>query len=1418
MSKKQKTAVLCAAALFALNCFSVNGVSAADGAEWKEFYVSAAGSDSNTGTSEDLPFRTLEKARDSVREISADMQGDIVVNILGEGGTLFLDKPFRLYTEDSAHNGYRIIYRGIPAPGKELAEVSAGTPITGWRESEDYPGLWEAKVTDEDITHIRQLYVNNHKSFMAQSDTEVTGLGFYKKKGSKYSSDGMYVSRSVIGEYKNPDDVELWWTRNWKHVSCAVKDIYPDPFDDARLIVEMQQNFWSARSARPESSLTMTYSAPFRILNAFELLDIPGEHYFNEKTRTLYYMPREDEDMRSAEVIAPKHDKIIKIKGNDIDEKVKDITFENLMLAHVAYNAPAYGGIEIGQSTLTEVNNGVTGVTQGAVHLNMTDGITFRNNYFYGFGAVGMDLFNGDINTTVIGNAFSDFAETAFVAGNNNHTDEFYPGGISQPAPDPAPSELNLISGYTRMWSSYYGRENDGPGMADLRGDISKNWVDEYTFSITWPGSPTAMEDGIANFVKYDFDDEYTISEIRLGFDPKYVEDAAKSNFEVLLSNDFLFREGSYDVVATQLEPADSWAVYHPSEKTKYRYMMIRSVDKGLPLKLSGVYAFTPDRKPHTTFERCRNIRFENNYVRRVSDTHYGGAGVNYYYLENSKFLHNEVEDNPYSGFSMGWGWRRQPTGSHDVELAYNRFKNTSLAIHDGGAMYIMASHPNATMHDNYSYYNVGGIGTYYLDEGMDFSEWYNNVAVYNNNYLLANQTGLLNNVHDFFSTDLNYSAANKESSPKNTTLISYADPAPKAMYIMDNSGLEPEFSHIKAWVDDAQIRLTQEEYRLERTYEFGSLARTLLNSALTDAATILSEDRFGDMPWQYPIHYKYELEAMKREAERAAGSSNGVYGYKAQQIRLLMVKMDSEYQRLSLDELIKYAESLLNEAAAAPATGFGSYPGESVRIFEQKLRNAKTIAAGNADFEKKYSELQRLENACEELAGSRTEADIKYIYAEDMIGCEVDDSAKTVELVFPYGTELEKRQQLSFDISSNCVVAVESKEFELAAPVEIPIYNIPLGKSEIWTVNTRIGSSDTDWRNRSDTQNSVIGTKDGVYLAPRFHPHMEAHVAEGETKTVDIVPTGTVARTDLTFIIAAGAKDGMDIHSDRSCYDRYELSVQNDTMELSSVRSGVREIIAKDMPVSPLKTGTSNIFDFCLKKEGGKVRLEVYQDRAMVVNTLISDTRAEGYFGIRTENQGLLIKDASQNGTAVAMPFTDVERDRWSADYINDFYKRKIISGTGDGRFEPSREVTREEFLKMLLESYDVETDGAADTVFTDVEPDSWSARYISAAARHGIVNGISETEFGMGQKITRQDMAVMMYRAAKVFGPGIESSGSAASAEDYTEISDYSRSAVDALYSKGVLEGNESGMFMPKSNATREQSVKALYELKNI
>lgn len=65
---------------------------------WKEIYVSNDGSDSNSGT-KDKPFKTIKRAKEFVREINDNMQGDIIVNILS--GTYYLDEQLDFDNNDS---------------------------------------------------------------------------------------------------------------------------------------------------------------------------------------------------------------------------------------------------------------------------------------------------------------------------------------------------------------------------------------------------------------------------------------------------------------------------------------------------------------------------------------------------------------------------------------------------------------------------------------------------------------------------------------------------------------------------------------------------------------------------------------------------------------------------------------------------------------------------------------------------------------------------------------------------------------------------------------------------------------------------------------------------------------------------------------------------------------------------------------------------------------------------------------------------------------------------------------------------------------------------------------------------------------------------------------------------------------------
>jgi glucan biosynthesis protein len=110
----------------------------------------------------------------------------------------------------------------------------------------------------------------------------------------------------------------------------------------------------------------------------------------------------------------------------------------------------------------------------------------------------------------------------------------------------------------------------------------------------------------------------------------------------------------------------------------------------------------------------------------------------------------------------------------------------------------------------------------------------------------------------------------------------------------------------------------------------------------------------------------------------------------------------------------------------------------------------------------------------------------------------------------------------------------------------------------------------------------------------------------------------------------------------------------------------------------------------------------------------------------------------------------------------------------------------------------------------FGDVSAEDWSYNYISAAASNKIVNGYSDKIFGKNDYVTKQDLAVMIYRAAKASG-ALPSTLNDMEFSDYENISQYAKEAVEALADAGIINGY-NGMFMPSSNATRAETAKIL------
>lgn len=222
------------------------------------------------------------------------------------------------------------------------------------------------------------------------------------------------------------------------------------------------------------------------------------------------------------------------------------------------------------------------------------------------------------------------------------------------------------------------------------------------------------------------------------------------------------------------------------------------------------------------------------------------------------------------------------------------------------------------------------------------------------------------------------------------------------------------------------------------------------------------------------------------------------------------------------------------------------------------------------------------------------------------------------------------------------------------------------------------------------------------------------------------------------------------------------------------------------------------------------------------------SQTSNAGIGGGGGGGRGSSSADVSIGGDALPQPFdpglppsenlskifSDMGSSPWAATAVDYLAQTGIVSGAGNGNFEPERSVTREEFLKMLLIALELEGSGET-TEFSDVEEGAWYAPYISTAKEFGITTGIGNGTFGIGQQISRQDMAVFAWRAMEAAGQLPESTGEKTSFADEVEISDYALEATYQMQQAGILSGVGDGRFAPHAYATRAQAAKMIYEM---
>ena len=173
---------------------------------------------------------------------------------------------------------------------------------------------------------------------------------------------------------------------------------------------------------------------------------------------------------------------------------------------------------------------------------------------------------------------------------------------------------------------------------------------------------------------------------------------------------------------------------------------------------------------------------------------------------------------------------------------------------------------------------------------------------------------------------------------------------------------------------------------------------------------------------------------------------------------------------------------------------------------------------------------------------------------------------------------------------------------------------------------------------------------------------------------------------------------------------------------------------------------------------------------------------------------------------------FKDLAGNEWAVEAINTLFEKGIISDNDEKIFRPNDNVTREEFVKMIVEALDLVHE-QYETDLKDVDKNAWYYPYVATAVEKGIILGDENGAFRVGEKISRQDMAVIIIRVITKLEHPYDINGTKFA--DDAEISDYAKDAMYAARSLSIINGVGENKCAPKGTATRAMAAKVIYEM---
>lgn len=377
------------------------------------FYVNGTrGDDSNDGLTCRKAFKTIQKAIDAAKALDS-WTGDVVIEIAN--GEYVLDETLKFQADNSAEEGYALILEGEDA---ENTVISSGVKLTGWTESETVSGAWEIDAPElpDGVDYSRDLYINGECATLARGDViKLGGWAYTDRANMEKNAAGYLVDGLEMSTWRNQSDIEFVYEIGWTYVIVPVDHVEAAGSDSQ---VVMNANAYKA--ANEKNGLQI--KDPSYIQNAFELLDEPGEWYFDREAQKIYYIPEEGVDPNTLTMVMPTLDQLVDADGTDGDP-VYGLTLKNLAFCYASYlkahtdghadiQANFTAGLDYLEYALNNMNK-----TPGAVTFDYAEGIRVEGCSFSCLSAAGLDYSVGVSGSTIVGNRFEEIGASGIQVG-----------------------------------------------------------------------------------------------------------------------------------------------------------------------------------------------------------------------------------------------------------------------------------------------------------------------------------------------------------------------------------------------------------------------------------------------------------------------------------------------------------------------------------------------------------------------------------------------------------------------------------------------------------------------------------------------------------------------------------------------------------------------------------------------------------------------------------------------------------------------------------------------------------------------------------------------------------------------------------------------------------------------------------------